>query len=494
MNPIAEQEGLSVTRKEDFSKWYLEVVRKAGFKDQRTPIKGANVLMPWGYSIWEMIQEKFNELIKKDGVSNMYFPLFIPESLLKKEEQHLEGFKSEAAMVTEIGDTKLEERLAVRPTSETIMYYMFNKWIRSHKDLPFKINQWCNIVRWETKMTKPFVREREFLWQEGHTAHATKEDAVKQVVQACQNYKVMYDMMALDFLQLKRPKSDTFAGADYSIVFDTLVQDGKVIQGPDSHLLGQNFAKVFDVMYEDKNNKKQYVWQTSWGMTERQLGVMIMAHGDDKGAVLPPLISPIQVVIIPLIFKDHGVEVEHKAHELKTRLDRMGIRSHIDDRLEVRPGAKYNEWELKGVPLRIEIGPKDLENEKYVCVKRLDGEKKEIDFGGEKDIFDVLNELQLGMIEKSKRKHKEAITDVRTMSELKDKMKKGGIARTCWCGNAECDEWIKDKTGGGEIRGTLFSGDSEKALKNDESEEKVFSECVQCGKPAKHVVYVAKAY
>ena len=491
---MAEEEGLTTTRKDDFSKWYLEIVRKAQFKDQRSPVKGADVLMPWGYSIWEMIQLKFNELLANDCVQNMYFPMFIPESLLNKEEEHMEGFQAEAAMVTEVGDTKLEERLAVRPTSETIINYMFNKWIRSHKDLPFKINQWCNIVRWETKMTKPFIREREFLWQEGHTCHETKEDAVKQVIQSANNYKVMYDMMALDFLQLKRPKTDTFAGADYSVVFDTLVQDGKVIQGPDAHLLGQHFAKAFGVMFEDKNGKKNHVWQTSWGMTTRQLGVMIMAHGDDKGAVLPPLIAPVQVVIIPLIFKGKELEVKHKADELNTKLCSMGIRAQVDDRDDMRPGAKYSEWELKGVPLRIEIGPRDIENEKYVCAKRLDGEKIEIDFNHENSIIDVLSEIQMGMLERSKRKHKEAITDVKNMQELKDKMKNGGIARTCWCGHADCDEHVKDKTSGGEIRGMIFSGDVAKGLKSEESEEKVFCECVNCGKPAKHVVYIAKAY
>lgn len=490
---MAEEEGLSVTRKDDFSKWYLEIVRKAQFKDQRTPIKGVDVIMPWGYSIWEMLQQKFNELLKIDGVQNMYFPLFIPESLLKKEEEHLEGFKAEAAMVTEAGGTKLEERLAVRPTSETIMYYMFNQWIRSYRDLPFRINQWCNIVRWETKMTKPFIRDREFLWQEGHTAHATKEDAVKQVIHCCRNYSVMYDMMALDFLQLKRPKTDTFAGADYSVVFDTLVQDGRVMQGPDAHLLGQHFAKAFDIMFEDKNSKKQFVWQTSWGMSTRQLGVIIMVHGDDKGAVLPPMIAPIQVVIIPVLFKDKELVVQQKADELKTRLERLGVRVHVDNR-DARPGSKYSEWELKGVPLRVEIGPRDIERQTYVIVRRLDGVKKDIEFGDEKMILEILNEIQVGMLERSKKMHKEAITNVKNMTELKEKMSKGGIARTCWCGSSECYDWIKDKTGGGEIRGTLFSGNLEKGLKDDESEERVFCECVNCGKTAKHVVYIAKAY
>lgn len=474
---MSEELGVKTRRDENFSDWYLEVVRKGDFIDQRSPIKGCDVILPWGYAIWEEIQRLFDDMIKKNGVKNCYFPLFIPERLIKKEEEHFKGFKAETAMVTEIGNDKLEEKLAVRPTSETIMYYMFSLWIRSYKDLPFKINQWCNIVRWDTKVTKPFIRGREFLWQEGHTAHATREDALNQVKESINVYKKMYEHFAMGALILKRPKSDTFAGADFSIVFDSIVQDGKVIQGPDCHMLGQNFSKPFRIKFLDKGGKEQNVWQTSWGLSTRQLGALIMHHGDDKGAILPPSLAPYQVVIIPIPFKGKEKIISESVRGVEAKLKEYGLRVHYDDR-DYSPGFKFNDWELRGVPLRIEIGPKDVEK-KEVTVARRDGKKEALKINEMEKIKKILNEIQSQMLEKSKKFLKDNIRDVRDMTELKKSIK-FGFSRASLCNSPECEKKINEV---GEIRGTLF-----------EKEEKPFSNCIVCGKPAKEVIYIAKAY
>src|SRR3989344_4271700 len=371
---MSEEQGISIKRSDDFSKWYLEVVRKGSFIDQRSPVKGFDVILPWGYAIWEIIQNSFDKKIKHHGVRNAYFPLVIPESLIKKEEEHFKGFKAEAFAITEAGGEKLDEKLFVRPTSETIMYHMFAMWIRSHKDLPLLINQWCNVARFDTKVTKPFLRGREFLWQEGHTAHETREDADQWLAKVVKMYKEIYEMLAIKPLILVRPKSDTFAGADYSIVFDTLLQDGKVSQGPGSHLLGQHFSKPFEIKFLDESGKEQYGWQTSWGTSIRQIGITICHHGDDKGAVLPPEVAPYQAVIVPILFKGKEKEVLEKAESVKEQLRQLGLRVHLDDR-EHSAGFKFHEGELRGVPLRIEIGPKDVAAGQIVIVRRDSGEK-----------------------------------------------------------------------------------------------------------------------
>jgi prolyl-tRNA synthetase len=476
---MSEELGVTTKRGEDFSKWYLEVVRKGGFLDQRTPTKGMDVILPWGYSIWETIQQKFDRMIKDYGVKNCYFPLLIPERLLKKEEKHLEGFKAETFVATEAGGEPLEERLIIRPTSETIMYHMFSLWIRSYQDLPLKINQWANILRFDTKITKPFLRGREFLWQEGHTAHASKEDAEKLIEHVVHMYFEMYRMMATTPLILVRPKSDTFAGADFSIVFDTLLQDGKVSQGPGTHMLGQHFSKPFDITFLDKDGKKKHVWQTSWGLTTRQIGILIMHHGDDKGAILPPEMSPIQVVIVPILFKGKESGVMEKAKNVDAQLSEMGLRTHIDTR-DYSAGFKFNEWELKGVPLRIEIGPKDLEAGEMTLVTRLGHKEKTKEINR---IVELLNEIQRTLALKSEKFLLDNIKNVNSMHQLKEEAKKGGFFRGNWCGSGECEAFIKSDSGGAEIRGTLYN-------KNEEP----FAQCLHCGRDAKHVVYIAKAY
>jgi len=472
---MSEELGVTAKRSEDFSKWYLDVVRKGNFIDQRSPVKGFDVILPWGYFIWEKIQSKFDGMIKKTGVQNAYFPLLIPERLIGKEEEHLKGFRAETATVTEAGGEKLDERYAIRPTSETIMYYMFALWVRSYKDLPLKINQWNNVVRWDTKVTKPFIRGREYLWQEGHTAHATKEDAEKQVDDIVGMYREMHKILAMQPLVLQRPKSDTFAGAEFSVVLDTLMQDGKVVQGPGTHMLGQHFSKPFGIKFLDKNQKENHVWQTCWGMSTREIGMLIMHHGDDKGAVLPPAIAPYQVVVVPILFKGKEEKVLEEARKAAAQLEKLSLRTYLDDR-EYTAGFKFNEWELRGVPLRIEIGPKDIEAKELTVVRRFDGKKEKIKMTELNKIRDILDEIQKEMSEKSRTFLNQNIHDVKSLKEIR-----GGFSRGNWCGSVDCEKTVK--TSGAEIRGTLYK-----------KEEKPFAACVSCGKTAKHVVYIAKAY
>src|SRR3989339_767059 len=370
-----ETVGLSAKKSQDISTWYTEVIQKSGLADY-TDVSGCIVFRPYAYAIWEKIVKAVDERIKKMGVQNAYFPLFIPEKLLKKEQAHVKGFSPEVAWVTHAGDSKLEERLAIRPTSETIMYESYKNWIRSWRDLPLKINQWNNVVRWEFKHPVPFLRRREFLWNEGHTVFATKEEAEKE----CLDILNMYDSILKEYFALygvkgKKTEKEKFAGAEYTLSIELFLPNGRAIQGPDSHHDGQNFAKAFDIKYLDKNEKEQYVWQNTWAITTRMIGVLIMVHGDDKGLVLPPKLAPLQVVIVPILFKDSKDKVLKEAKEIKEKLSGH-LSVYLDDRDEYSPGWKFNEWELKGVPIRIDIGPKDLEKNQGVLFRR-DTLKKE---------------------------------------------------------------------------------------------------------------------
>ncbi len=476
---MSEELGIKTKRSENFSEWYLEVVRKGDFIDQRSPIKGFDVITPWGYAVWEQIQRHFDAVIKEHGVVNAYFPLLIPESLVKKEEEHFEGFKAEVFTVTEAGGQPLEERLYVRPTSETIMYFMYALWIRSHKDLPLRINQWNNVVRFDTKVTKPFIRGREFLWQEGHTAHATQEDAEKQVAEAIEMYSESMKLQAIQPLLLVRPKSDTFAGANYSVVMDCLTQDGKVVQGPDAHLLGQHFSKPFGITFQDERGEQKHVWQTSWGMSTRMIGLSIMQHGDDRGAVLPPEMAPLQAVIVPILFAGKEDDIIKQCESVKNTLEKLGLRCHIDDR-DYSPGFKFNHWELRGVPLRIEIGPKDLEAGAVTVAKRIDGSRTQIETAKLREMRKTLKQVQKEMLAKSKKFLIDNTQDVREKEKLKNSF---GFSRSNWCGSGECEKNLKAETGGYEIRGTLYG-----------KKEKTFGPCIYCGKKAEQVVYIAKAY
>jgi prolyl-tRNA synthetase len=476
--------GLTVKKTEDFSEWYTQVVVKSGLADY-APVKGCMIFRELSYAIWEKIQEIFNEKIKATGHRNVYFPMFIPESFLKKEAAHFKGFVPQVAWVTIGGETPLEERLAIRPTSETIMYATYAKWIRSWRDLPIKLNQWNSVVRWETEATKLFLRTREFLWQEGHTAHATKEEADREVMEILNIYKeIIENYLAIPVLAGKKTENEKFKGALYTTTLEALTPDGKALQMGTSHQLGQNFSKAFNIKFLDKDEKEKYVWQTSWGFSTRMIGAMVMMHGDDKGLVLPPKVAPIQTVIIPIPYKDaDSTAILTKAKQIYERLKKHGILAILDDRSEYTPGWKFNEWELKGVPIRIEIGPRDLKQKQATLARRDTFERIPTK---EEEIVDavakMLEEIQKNLFNKAKKFLEKNITTVKTYEEFKKTLKeKGGFLRACWCANSTCEEKIKEETGA-TIRIVPFE------------KEEIFSKCVYCGEEAKEVVYFAKAY
>ncbi len=476
--------GITVKKTEDFSEWYTEVIVKAGLADY-APIKGCMIIREDAVAMWEKIQEILNSRIKATGHRNVYFPMFIPEGFLKKEAEHFAGFTPEVAWVTQGGDTPLEEKLAVRPTSETIMYATFAKWIRSWRDLPLKINQWCNIVRWETKATKLFLRTREFLWQEGHTAHATKEEAAEEVSYALEEYRnIIENYLAIPVVPGVKTDSEKFAGADYTTTLEAMMPDGKALQMGTSHNLGQHFAKVFDIKYIGDDKQDHMVWQTSWGMTTRTIGALVMIHGDDKGLVLPPKIAPTQIVIVPIHFKEADpAAIEAKAKEIKETLTAHGLTVILDNRAEYTPGWKFNQWELKGVPIRIEIGPRDLKNQQVVMVRR---DTKAKNFVKEVDVVTsaqkLLEEIQHNLYAKARMNMEQQTTFVKSYDEFKKVVcDKGGFVKAAWCGGADCEARVKDETGA-TIRLVPF--------KHEEPE----AGCIYCGKGAKEVVYFAKSY
>ena len=476
--------GVTVRKSEDFSEWYTQVILKTELADY-APIKGCIVFREYSYAIWEKIQDFFNEKIKETGHKNAYFPLFIPESFLRREAEHFEGFNPEVAWITMGGNSELEERLAVRPTSETIMYTMFKKWIRGWRDLPLKLNQWCNIVRWETAATKPFLRTREFLWQEGHTAHATKEEADKEVMDILNIYKDLVEsQLAIPVLVGMKTENEKFAGALYTTALEAVMPDGKVLQLGTSHNLGQNFSKVFEIKFIGEDEEEHYVWQTSWGVSTRLIGAMVMVHGDDSGLVLPPRAALYQVVIVPIPYKHVGRDVIlEKAREVLGKLQKKGISAILDDREEYTPGWKFNHWELKGVPIRIEIGPKDVKKEQVIAARRDTLEKVAVEdeeLAG--TIEEMLEEIQDNLFNRAKKFLNDNITAVKTYDEFKEILeKKGGFIKACWCSESTCEEKIKEETGA-TIRLIPFE------------KEKVFSNCIFCGKKADQVAFFAKAY
>jgi prolyl-tRNA synthetase len=476
--------GVTVKKNVDFSEWYVEVVLKAELADY-APVKGCMIIRPDAYAVWEKIQEVVNQKIKATGHRNAYFPMFIPEAFLKQEAEHFAGFTPEVAWITQGGDTPLEEKLAVRPTSETIMYSMYAKWIRSWRDLPLKINQWCNIVRWETKATKLFLRTREFLWQEGHTAHATAEDAEAEVRWALNMYKdVVENYLAIPVMLGTKSESEKFAGALYTTAIESIMPDGKALQMGTSHNLGQHFAKVFNVKYIGEDKQDHYVWQTSWGITTRLIGAMIMVHGDDKGLIMPPKVAPVQVVIVPIPFK--GLEAEAiaaKTKQVQADLQAKGLSVVLDDRGEYTPGWKFNQWELKGVPLRIEIGPRDIKNGQCVMVRRDNGQKT---FVKDADILStaekLLQEIQDNMLAKAKAVAAEKTTAVQSYEEFKQVLEaKGGFLKAAWCGDPACEAKVKDETGA-TIRVIPFQ------------REEPTTPCIICGQKAKDTAYFARSY
>ncbi|MEM5882878.1 MAG: proline--tRNA ligase [Candidatus Aenigmatarchaeota archaeon] len=481
---MAEQEGITVKKSENFSEWYTQVVLKSKLADYG-PVQGTIVFREYSYEIWEKIQSIFDKMIKKAGHKNAYFPLLIPETFLKKEAEHFEGFVPEVFWVTHAGNDKLGERLAIRPTSETIIYYFFSKWIRSWRDLPILLNQWCNVLRAEIKSTKPFIRTSEFLWQEGHTAHATKEEADKEVMFILNLYKdLIENYLAISVLVGKKSEKEKFAGALYTTTLEAIMPDGKALQMGTSHNLGQNFSKPFKIKFTDKDKKEKYVWTTSWGITTRLIGAIVMVHGDDKGLIIPPRVAPYKVVIIPIYYKEKEKErIMKKCSEIQEILNKNNVETIFDKREEYTPGWKFNEWELKGIPLRIEIGPKDVDKKQVILVRRDTNEKIEVK---ESEVvektFYFLEEIQKNLFNKARNFLEEHITTVKDYKEFKEELeKKGGFIRACWCGREECEMKIKEETGA-TIRIIPFE------------KEKIFSNCVYCGKKAKEVVYFAKSY
>ena len=478
---MSEQLGVTVKKDENFSEWYVQVVVKSDLADY-APVKGCMVIKPLGYAIWEKIQEIFNNMIK-DEVRNVYFPMFIPERLLKKEAEHFEGFSPEVAWITHGGKKKLEERLAVRPTSETIMYEYFSKWIKSWRDLPLRINQWCNVVRWETKSTKLFIRTREFLWQEGHTAHVTKEEADEEVVKRLMQYKeLMEKYLAIPVLIGKKSEGEKFKGALYTMTVEALMPDGKALQMGTSHNLGQNFSRVFNIKFFDKNEKEKFVWQTSWGISTRLIGAIVMVHGDDRGLVLPPKIAPIQIVIVPIYYSEkEKKKVFEKSKEIKERLDsRYNV--EMDLREQYTPGYKFNEWELKGVPVRIEIGPKDIEEKSLVVFRRDKMERVKIkEEKLEEFIQKLMNDIQNNLFEKAKKFLESRIIEVNDKDEFGRLAKEGVMIKIDWCGDMDCEEFINE------------SFDVSCRLLSIEDTPKL-DKCPICGKKAKFVAYFSRGY
>ena len=432
---------------EDFNQWYTDIIQEAELADY-SPVKGSMVIRPYGYAIWENIQKYLDNRFKETGHKNAYFPLFIPKSFIQKEAEHVEGFSPELATVTHAGGKKLEEPLIVRPTSETIINHMFAKWISSHRDLPVLINQWANVVRWEMR-TRLFLRTSEFLWQEGHTAHASKEEATNEALQMLDIYEEFVEEMAAVAV-IKGLKSDMekFAGAEKTYSVEAMMLDKKALQAGTSHELGQNFAKAFDIEFSDENNKLQNPYQTSWGVSTRLIGMIIMAHGDDKGLKLPPNLAPIQIVIVPIIpNEDKAKIVNEKVKEVHKLL--QNYRVEIDDRTEVSPGYKFNEWELKGVPLRIEIGPNEV-NENKVVISRRDIDKSKADILFENinhEIEKLLLDIQTNLLKKSKEHLKQNTTHVETFDELIDTLnEKSGFATCYWKENKEDELKVKEST------------------------------------------------
>ena len=472
-----------ITSKEkDFSQWYVDVVRKAELADY-TIIKGCMVIRPYGYGLWENMQAGLDRRIKETGHKNAYFPLFIPESLLKKEAEHVEGFAPELAWVTEGGSQKLEERLAIRPTSEAIICSLYSKWVRSWRDLPILINQWVNIVRWE-KVTRLFLRTTEFLWQEGHTAHKNEQEAegetLKILNQVYRDY--IENDLAIPVIVGRKTEKEKFAGALHTYTLEALMTDGKVLQTGTSHNLGQNFAKAFNIKYLDEDQQEKYVWQTSWGTTTRLIGALVMVHGDDRGLNLPPKVAPVQVIIIPIMFDKTKKEVRNKAADI-IKILKEDFRVEIDGRDEYTPGWKFNEWEMKGVPLRLEIGPKDLAKGQVMMVRRDSGEKMAVK--EEKLVETVeklLNNIQENLFNKAKSFLQKNIREVSDYNEFKEVIeKKRGLIKTYWCGNKDCEDKIKEETKAS-IRCIPFE------------QEEASGKCICCGKESSTVVYFARAY
>lgn len=463
---------------EDFAQWYTDIVKKAELVDYSS-VKGCVILRPYAYAIWENIQKYLDGKFKEKGHENVYMPLLIPESLLQKEKDHVEGFAPEVAWVTKGGNDELTEKLCVRPTSETLFCEHYAKIVQSYKDLPKLYNQWCSVVRWE-KTTRPFLRTTEFLWQEGHTIHATKEEAEAETIQMLNIYADFCEnMLAIPVVKGRKTEKEKFAGAEATYTIESLMHDGKALQSGTSHFFGQNFAKAFGIQFADKNEKLEYVNQTSWGMTTRIIGAIIMVHGDDEGLKMPPRIAPTQVVIVPIA--QHKEGVIEKATELKDRIAKVArVKMDISDKT---PGWKFSEYEMKGIPVRLEVGPKDIEKNQVVLVRRDTREKIFVPMDElETKIPELLEDIHKSMLEAATKAREEKTNIATTMEEFNDIVEnKTGFVKAMWCGDKDCEDKIKEDTGA-TSRCIPFE------------QEELSDTCVCCGKKAKHMVYWGRAY
>lgn len=464
---------------EDFAQWYTDVVKKAELM-RYSSIKGCMMILPNGYALWENIQKNLDAMFKETGVQNVYMPLFIPESLLEKEKDHVEGFAPECAWVTVGGQEQLEEKLCVRPTSETLFCDLYSNIVQSYRDLPKLYNQWCSVVRWE-KTTRPFLRSSEFLWQEGHTAHATGEEAQERTIQMLNVYaEFCRKYLAIPLVKGQKTDKEKFAGAEATYTIEALMHDGKALQSGTSHNFGDGFAKAFGIQYTDKDNKLAYVHQTSWGLSTRIIGAVIMVHGDDSGLVLPPMIAPVQVMVIPIA--QHKEGVLEKANEILKDLKAAGIRTDIDE-TDKTPGWKFSEQEIKGIPLRIEIGPKDIEAGHAIVVRRDTREKITVEISKlAEEIPQIMEKMQADMYNKAEAHLKAHTYEAKTYDEFKDIIEnKPGFVKAMWCGDEACELKIKEDT-------TATS----RCMPFEQ--EHIADTCVCCGKPAKKLVYWGKAY
>jgi prolyl-tRNA synthetase len=468
---------------EDFSKWYNEIVQKADLADY-SPVRGCMVIKPYGYTLWENIRGALDRRFKETGHVNAYFPLFIPMDFLQKEADHVEGFSPELAVVTHGGGKELEQPLVVRPTSETIIGHMYAKWIQSYRDLPLLINQWANVVRWEMR-TRLFLRTTEFLWQEGHTAHATKEEAVEETLRMLSVYTdFAVNEAAIPVLPGRKSESEKFAGAVDSYTIEAMMKDGRALQSATSHFLGENFAKAFDIQYLDENNELQYAWTTSWGLSTRMVGAVVMTHGDDQGLVLPPRLAPTQVVIVPIWRKDkERSQVLEVAHRIEKQLQ-PHVRVEVDTREGLSPGWKFNDWEMRGVPLRVELGPRDIANDSVMLARRdipgRDGKRSTPMDGLETSVSEMLETIQNAIYEKAKAFRDDNIHDVETYEEFKEAVSTG-FARAWWAGDIEDEARIQDET-----QATI------RCIPLDQPEGS--GTCIYTGKPAEEIAIFGRAY
>ena len=479
--------GITASKKGDFSEWYTQVVTKAELADY-APVKGLIVLRPDGYSIWESVKSSLDARLAAAGVRNGFLPVLIPESLLAREKEHFEGFDPEVYWVTHSGGTELGDRLALRPTSETLAYSLYSKWIKSWRDLPLRINFWNTALRAEIKATRPFLRTSEFLWQEGHTVHAGPEEAEAEVARMLGIYRATAEeVLAVPVLAGRKTDGEKFVGAVYTDAIESMMPDGRALQMGTSHFLGQNFSRPFDVKFLDSGNREQFAWQTSWGVSWRLIGAMIMVHGDDRGLVLPPRVAPVQAVVVPIYYSgDEEGAVMAEAERIMAGLEEAGVRAHLDRRPELTPGFKFNDWEMRGIPIRIEVGPRDLREGSVTVARRFGGEKSRVPAAeAAAAVPGMLEAAQSGMLEAAREMQRKMTRRAGSLEELEAAVGgEGGFVLAPWCGRAECEQAVKDRTGA-DARVVPFGEDGTAA----EGEA-----CVVCGKPAASRPAFARGY